>query len=184
MKTNINLKNQYQSRKVLFLIVVLSILFFKTAFAQPPDETEKLLSRLDLSKPGLEKIKQSSNNPEQATTELLKYFRTRTSVKHFIDRDSKKKAFGNAASEKDFEAANNALKHIFIGQSAYPPYFCGDDINWGTRPVSDNEWVWQLNRMGFWDTMAKAYWHTGDEKYAKEWCFQLLDWTRKNPRDK
>ena len=184
MKTNINLKNQYQSRRVIFLIVVLSILFFKPAFAQSPAETTKLLSRLDLSKPGLEKVKNSSGNSEQATTELLKYFRTRTSVKHFIDRNSKKTAFGNTASDKDFEAANNALKHIFIGQSAYPPYFCGDDINWGTRPVPDNEWVWQLNRMGFWESLAKAYWHTNDEKYAREWCFQLLDWTRKNPRDK
>ena len=184
MKTNINLKKQYQLRRVLFLIVVLSILFFKPAFAQTPAETTKLLSRLDLSKPGLEKVKQAANNPERAAAELLNYFRDRTSVKHFIDRDSKKTAFENVASEKDFEAANNALKHIFIGQSAYPPYFCGDDINWGTRPVPDNEWVWQLNRMGFWESMAKAYWHTGDEKYAKEWCFQLLDWTRKNPRDK
>lgn len=184
MKTNIKLKNQYQSPRVLFLIVVLSILFFKPAFAQSTAETEKLLSRLDLSKPGLEKVKQSSGNTEQAAAELLTFFRKRTSVKHFIERTSKSEAFGNAASEKDFETANNALKHIFIGQSAYPPYFCGEDINWGTRPVPDNEWVWQLNRMGFWESMAKAYWHTGDEKYAKEWCFQLLDWTRKNPRDK
>lgn len=184
MKTNINLKNQYQFQRILFLIVVLSILFFKPAFAQSPAETEKLLSRLDLTKPGLEKVKQSSNNPEQAAAELLAYFRNRTSVKHFIERESKTGAKGKTANEKDFEAANNALKHIFIGQSAYPPYFCGEDINWGTRPVPDNEWVWQLNRMGFWESMAKVYWHTGDEKYAKEWCFQLLDWTRKNPRNK
>ncbi len=75
--------------------------------------------------------------------------------------------------------ADNALKHIFVGQSAYPPVFCGEDINWGMRPVPDNEWVWQLNRMYFWDAMARAYWHTGDEKYAKEWCYQLVDWTSK-----
>jgi heparan-sulfate lyase len=87
------------------------------------------------------------------------------------------------ATEKDFETANNALRHIFVGQPAYPPYFCGDDIDWGTRPVPDNEWVWQLNRMSFWDAMAKAYWHTGDEKYAKAWGEQLIDWTRKNPND-
>jgi heparan-sulfate lyase len=182
LKTNNNLKGLTLFRKIHFLFVL--FFFFTTGFAQSPDEIQKLLTRLDLSKPGLEKAKQSSDNPEQAAAELLTYFRNRTSVKHFIDRDSKKTAFGNAASGNDLEAANNALKHIFIGQSAYPPYFCGDDINWGTRPVPDNEWVWQLNRMGFWDALAKTYWHTGDEKYAKEWCFQLLDWTRKNPRDK
>jgi heparan-sulfate lyase len=145
---------------------------------------EKLLSRLDLSKPGLQKVKQSSSNPEKAAEELLNYYKARNSVEHFIDRKNKAGSFGNCAGEKDFEMAENALKHIFVGQSAYPPYFCGDDIDWGTRPVPDNEWVWQLNRMGFWDAMAKVYWHTGDENYAKEWCFQLLDWTRKNPRDK
>lgn len=184
MKANIDLKKNDQSRRIVFLIVFLSILFFNATIAQSPAETEKLLSRLDLSRPGLEKLKQSSNKPEQAAAELLTYFRNRISVKHFIDRNSKTAAFGNVAAEKDFEAANNALKHIFIGQSAYPPYFCGEDINWGTRPVPDNEWVWQLNRMSFWEAMAKVYWHTGDEKYAKAWCFQLLDWTRKNPRDK
>jgi heparan-sulfate lyase len=184
MKTNTDLKTKSHFRKTCFLIVVFLCLFIENGFSQTPTETAKLLSRLDLSKPGLEKVKQLSDKPEHATAELLKYFRDRTSVKHFIDRDSKKTALGNAATEKDFEAANNALKHIFIGQSAYPPYFCGNDINWGTRPVPDNEWVWQLNRMGFWESMAKVYWHTGDEKYAKEWCLQLIDWTRKNPRDK
>lgn len=184
MKTNINQKKQSQLRKIPFLIAWIFCFIFETAFTQLPTETEKLLSRLDLSKPGLEKVKQSSNNPEKAANELLKYFRNRTSVKHFIERNSKMAALGNAATDTDFEAANNALKHIFVGQSAYPPYFCGEDIDWGTRPVPDNEWVWQLNRMGFWESMAKVYWHSGDEKYAKEWCFQLLDWTRKNPNDK
>lgn len=184
MNTKTNLKDKTQCRKAIFLIVIFLCIIFKTGFSQIPTETEKLLFRLDLSKTGLEKVKQLSSNPEDATAELLNYYRNRITVKHFIERNSKIAALGNAANEKDFETANNALKHIFTGQSAYPPYFCGDDINWGIRPVPDNEWVWQLNRMGFWESMAKAYWHTGDEKYAKEWCFQLLDWTRKNPRDK
>ena len=183
MKTNFSLISQPFFRTTLVLMTLI-ICLSGIISAQSSVETEKLLSRIDLSKPGLEKAKKSSNNPEQAAAELLNYFRNRTSVKHFIDRNTKNKALEKTATEKDFEAANNALKHIFVGQSAYPPYFCGDDINWGTRPVPDNEWVWQLNRMGFWEAMAKVYWHTGDEKYAKEWCFQLLDWTRKNPRDK
>jgi heparan-sulfate lyase len=105
-------------------------------------------------------------------------------VKHFVDRNAKASMLGKCASSGEMLAADNAMKHTFVGQSAYPPFFCGDDINWGLRPVPDNEWVWQLNRMGFWQSMSLAYWHTGDEKYAKEWCYQLLDWTKKNPRDK
>lgn len=146
--------------------------------------TEKLLSRIDLSAKGMEKVKEASVQPEQASRELLNYYRFRTIVKHPVDRKLKAQSLGNCASTDEIRTADNAMKHIFVGQSAYPPYFCGDDINWGTRPVPDNEWVWQLNRMNFWNDMASAYWHTGDEKYAREWCAQLLDWTVKNPNVK
>ncbi len=184
MKTITCLKSKTQTPKITILISIFLCLFFEIGFAQTPTETAKLLSRLDLTKPGIKKVKLSSNKPEQVATELLNYFRDRISVKHFIDRNSKKAALGNTATEKDFEAADNALKHIFIRQSDYPTYFCDDDINWGTRPVPENERVWQLNRMGFWKSMAKVYWQTSDEKYPKKWCFLLIDWTRKYPRDK
>ena len=148
------------------------------------DATVVLLSRLDLTKPGLEKVKATSDNPGIAAKELLDYYRTRATVKHPIDRSLKKSSLGKYAGVSAIRAADNALKHIFTGQSAYPPYFCGEDINWGMRPVPDSEWVWQLNRMGFWTSMSQTYWHTGDEKYAKEWVFQLTDWVKKNPLDK
>ncbi|HDR51552.1 MAG TPA: alginate lyase family protein, partial [Mariniphaga anaerophila] len=153
------------------------------AVAQPSGETEKLLARLNLSEKGLEKVKQSLDDSENAVRELLNYFKQRNSVNHPINRNLKASSKGNIATEKDFETANNALEHIFVGQPAYPPYFCGDDIDWGTRPVPDNEWVWQLNRMSFWDAMGRVYWHTGDEKYAEAWGEQLIDWTWKNPND-
>lgn len=173
--------------RLFFGTTIILCLCLSKGSAQPNNQSgdfKKLISRIDLDAKGLEKVKQSIDNREVASAELLKYFRVRQNVKHFIDRGQKAASLGNCAGKRDFEAANNALKHVFIGQSAYPPYFCGDDINWGTRPVPDNEWVWQLNRMGFWDSMAKVYWHTGDEKYAKEWCYQLMDWVRKNPNDK
>jgi len=148
-----------------------------------PPEINKLLSHIDLNAPGLERVKSSLNDPLLAAGELLKYYRARDFVKHPVDRRTKTDMFGKCASNRDIKVADDALKHIFIGQSAYPPYFCGDDIDWGTRPVPDNEWVWQLNRMGFWHSMGLAYWHTNDEEYAREWCYQLVDWTKKNPRD-
>jgi len=172
------------------LVFVFSFLICLAAYqvaAQSKDSenaAEKLLSRIDLTAKGMEKVKQSLDRPEEASRQLLNYYRQRTSVKHPVDRKTKEKSLGNCASPEEIRTADNAMKHIFVGQSAYPPYFCGDDINWGTRPVPDNEWVWQLNRMNFWNDMASVYWHTGDEKYAREWCAQLLDWTVKNPNDK
>ena len=145
--------------------------------------TTLLLSRLNLDDPGLEKVKASAQNPERAARELLAYYRKRTTVKHPVERQLKTKARGTLATEKDLQLANDALKHILVGQPAYPAQFCGEDINWATNPFPDKEWIWQLNRMGFWDAMGKAYWHTGDEVYAREWAAQLLDWTQDNPRD-
>lgn len=146
-------------------------------------EIEKLLSRLNLDEPELKSIKRFQKRPKQAATTLLDYFQKRKAVQHPVDRNDKPHQLGKVASESDIIMADNALQHVFIGQPAYPPHFCGEDINWNSRPVPDKEWVWQLNRMYFWDAMARAYWHTGDEKYAVEWGKQLIDWTQKNPND-
>lgn len=161
------------------------------AFAGPVQENKirsvdlyRLLSRLDLEKPELEIVKRSYGNPAIVVPQLLNYYKSRSTVKHPVERLSGTQKRNGAASEGDIKMADNALKHIFTGQSAYPPVFCGDDINWGMRPVPDNEWVWQLNRMYFWDAMARVYRQTGDEKYAEEWCYQLVDWTKKNPIDR
>ncbi|GEO04453.1 heparinase [Adhaeribacter aerolatus] len=144
---------------------------------------QKLLSRLDLNATGLEKVKAQEKSPLLAAEALLAYYRSRSSVKHPINPRDKAGQLGKCASEKDLKIANDALQHIFVGQPAYPAHFCGEDINWATNPYPDKEWIWQLNRMTFWDAMGLAYWHTGEEKYAQEWCAQLVDWTRKNPRD-
>jgi heparan-sulfate lyase len=182
MKTTSNLIKEILLRKPHFLIVLFFCLILKNGVAQSiasSTEIEKLLSRLDLNSTVLEKVKESQNNPELAELQLLNYYKTRSSVKHPIQNNQYKEA----PTIKDFKWANDALNHIFVGQPAYPSQFCGDDINWGFRPVPDNEWVWQLNRMYFWNAMAKVYTQTNDEKYAREWCAQLIDWIRKNPND-
>jgi heparan-sulfate lyase len=182
MQTNFNLINANQIRRKIILGFISLLLCFASGFAQSTvssTETEKLLSRIDLDYPGLEKVKQAQNNPKLASAELLNYFKSRTSVKHPINA----KIINEEITEKDLKWANDALDHIFVGQPAYPSYFCGDDIDWSSSPVPDKEWVWQLNRMYFWNAMGKVYSQTGDEKYAKEWASQVLDWTGKNPND-
>ncbi|MFW6158067.1 MAG: alginate lyase family protein [Planctomycetota bacterium] len=142
-----------------------------------------LLDRLDLDREGLEPVKAAADQPDLAAKALLEYYRSRDSVKHPVDRKDKPKARGKYASERDLKVADDAVKHVFISQRSYPPHFVGEDIRWDKSPVPDNEWLWQLHRMYFWRSLARAYWHTGDEKYAKAWCDQLVDWVRKNPND-
>lgn len=169
--------------KIAGMILLLFCYLPEYGYANQSDEIELLLSRLKLDEEGLSRVRTASGMPEEAAEALMQYFRDRTTVKHPIDRRSKEKFLGRCASENDFTHANDALRHIFIGQTAYPPHFCGEDINWNTRPVSDMEWVWQLNRMYFWNSMGKVYWHSGEEKYAAAWCEQVVDWIRKNPND-
>ena len=180
--------------KTIGLQLILFCLLLADGFAIPSPGTtpnngmdvpglELLLSRLELKAEGLAKVKANINHPELAGDVLLSYYRDRTTVRHPIDRGAKKEYLGSLATERDFRYANDALEHIFVGQTAYPSHFCGEDINWNTRPVPDMEWVWQLNRMYFWTAMGKAYWHTGEEKYAEAWCEQVVDWIQKNPND-
>jgi heparan-sulfate lyase len=169
-------------------LITLCILFsvFESSVSALPVEKkniETLISRLDADMKGMERVMKSADNPQKASRELLTYYRQRKWVKHPVSRISPDETTEDNADENDVVTANNALNHIFVGQPAYPPFFCGDDIDWGTRPVPDNEWVWQLNRMSFWDAMARVYVQTRDEKYAREWGEQLIDWVHKNPND-
>ncbi len=141
-----------------------------------------VLSLIDLEGTGLESVR-NADSPDRAMQELLNYYRARKHVKHELDSLLNAEKPADFASESTMKMANDALNHVFVGQPAYPSYFCGEDIDWSTQPVPDKEWVWQLNRMSFWEAMGQAYWHTGDSKYAGEWCYQLVDWVKKNPRD-
>lgn len=182
MKTNSNLLINSLFRKPNFLFALIFCFVFINGIAQSTNsstEIQTLLSRININSPGLEKVKQSQNNPDLAAKELLKYYKSRSSVKHPNQYNPKK----DSITKKDLKWANDALEHIFVGQPAYPSQFCGKDIDWSFLPVPDNEWVWQLNRMYFWNSMATVYTQTSDEKYAKEWCTQIIDWTRKNPND-
>ena len=160
MKTHNSIK-----LKSLLLIGVFLLLVIWDSTAQTKSfltETKKLLSLLDLEKPELSAVKQAEDNSQLAAAELLKYYKARISVKHPITQQTENEEI----TEKDLEYANDALKHVFVGQPAYPSHFCGEDIDWNSRPVPDLEWVWQLNRMYFWNAMGKVYSNTGKEKYG------------------
>src|SRR5690554_4405168 len=164
------------------LLMVSGNPIFGTVISEYEHETNENTSlRLLLQRLDIEKLPKEFQLPvideERSNADvLLNYFRTRDNVRHPIRREDRKVSKGITASKADLKIAEDALQHIFVGQPAYPGFFCGEDIDWGFRPVPDNEWVWQLNRMSFWDSMARAYWHTGDEKYAKGWAVQMMDW--------
>ena len=59
----------------------------------------------------------------------------------------------------------------------------GDTIDWSINPteLKYSEWTWQLSRHPFWVTLGRAYWGTGEEKYAEAFVRQMTGWVRDNP---
>lgn len=134
---------------------------------------------LNLDYPGLEKVKgfHRAGNDAEAAAALLAYYRGRTGVKH-PEVDLSNVTIG----KQDRKWADDALEHTFFVHKGYQPsYNYGKDIDWQYWPVQDNELRWQLHRHKWFSPMGRAYRVSGDEKYAKEWVHQYMDWIIKNP---
>lgn len=157
--------------------ILFALLIGITAKAQ--EINTEAFKLINLEHKGLEKVKEyyGQGKNDEAAKALLDYYRNRKGVNH-PDIDLKKVKI----SDEEQKWADDGLKHVFFVHKGYQPsYFYGDDINWQYWPVKDNELRWQLHRTKWWQPMGKAYYITKDEKYAKEWVHQYLDWIKKNP---
>ena len=159
---------------------ILSALFLAITIVVDAQQLRKeAFELLNLDYPGLEKVKTAYSQQKwnEAVQELLNYYRNRTNIIH-PDVDLKNLTL----SKEEQKWADDALEHTFFVHKGYQPsYNYGKDINWEYWPVKDNELRWQLHRHKWFTPMGKAYRMSGDEKYAKEWAFQYLDWIKKNP---
>ena len=138
-----------------------------------------LFSLLNPGFKGLEEVFKlhQSGKDQEATEALLQYFKKRTSV---INPEVNLERIHISSEEQQY--ADDAMDHKFFSHEGFKPsLFYGKDINWNYWPVHDNELRWQLHRQKWFIPMGKAYLLTGDEKYAREWVFQYLDWVKKNP---
>ena len=52
---------------------------------------------------------------------------------------------------------------------------------WADRAYGDYRPLWELNRHQYFVTLGRAYWLTGDERYADTCAAHLLSWLRANP---
>lgn len=131
---------------------------------------------IDLKHKGLEKVDAAVNagKYEQAAKLLLAYYRNK---KEALVPNTAKKPNANT-----LKLADDILLHKFKPHRSYPVFDYGKDINWQYRPVKDQILSTFLHRTVFWESLGTAYLGTADEKYAKEWVFQLLDYIKKNPQ--
>ncbi|MGQ9730292.1 MAG: heparinase II/III family protein [Candidatus Zipacnadales bacterium] len=130
--------------------------------------------------PGLAATREAvaAGDYHQAKVEFLQYMRSREKpVWRFDWRD------WNKSRQESFDRtrADRVVAHIFsaFGREVN----LGPDIDWTTNgfdptePDYTPEWTYSLNRFGSWVELGRAYWATGDEKYAQEFVAQMLDWT-------
>lgn len=145
--------------------------------------TKESFNILNLQAKGLETVQQevTSGNYEKAAEALLSYYRNRKDIRHPLYNISDAKRFaGKKIAPKTLTLADNILKHKFKPHKGYPTFDYGKDINWQYRPVKDQILSTFLHRTAFWEPLGVVYRATQDEKYAKEWIFEVEDWIKKN----
>ncbi|MEA1952556.1 MAG: alginate lyase family protein, partial [Planctomycetota bacterium] len=161
------------------LAVVLTITVF-IANAHAADELRSLspnqvLDKLDLARPGLEKVRQAQRQGDRpaALWALLEYYRE----KYPLSKAEQK------LSKKQRKKADDVCRHIFQW-GPYEPADYGKDVDWEWDPRADIEWVAVMYRFGWSRPLSSAYRSTGDEKYAKAFVELTSDWIAKHPLEK
>lgn len=165
--------------------LTLFLIAFWLGSAAPADNTpepldplppSRLLSVLDLGRPGLEKVRKAAQHNDQAGAlqELVHYYRNRQSV--FFDSE-----IPTTIAPETIRRADDALKHIFYVGLGYEPQQYGPNIDWDSDPVKDIEWRANMQRFYWQESLIEAYVATKDEKYAKGWMDLTQDWIEKHP---
>jgi heparan-sulfate lyase len=169
----------HKKQGIMRHLLIILLLLHGAAMLSAQEADVDVFRLLNMDYPGLEKVRayREAGNDGEALQYLLDYYRNRRGAVHpDIDLRQVK------VSAEDRKWADDGLKHIFFVHKGYQPsYFYGDDIDWRFWPVKDNELRWQLHRTKWWQPMGKVYHTSGNEKYAREWVLQYLDWVEKNP---
>lgn len=161
-----------------------------TAAPAPPPATgprltdDQFFALVDVSHPDLAEVKAAIARSDwpAAKHAFAEHFRNRQAPRWGLDpraigRDPKFRSSG----------AENALKHRFT--SIGIPWQFGDKIDWAFNPTTqpdsrwprNHEWTWQLSRHAMWLDLARAFYATGDEKFAREFVAELQSWVRDCP---
>ena len=162
-----------------------------TSSKAPATSDADLLAALNLDAPGMEKMKSAAHASAGVDWAALQkayldYRRTASPARWRIMPSDKPAQ----PSEKDDALGDEVMAHhIRNGYGFSPPAAdMGQDFNWTYNPVSrtdpayTDEWTYCcISRTEFWQSLANAYWKTGNEKYAAEWVAQLRDFAAKNP---
>ena len=61
------------------------------------------------------------------------------------------------------------------------PLVCWAEVPYLDPSIGDHKIIWELNRHQYWLQLGRAYWLTGDSRYARSIVDQLESWLETNP---
>jgi hypothetical protein len=148
-------------------------------------DDRSFFKHLDLDQPGLAAVRAATReaNDEQAKVAIRTYFLDRRSPRFFFDEDDLASTLARIPQvQKQFtiEAANDVCNRRFSFRQSEPFTF-EKRIDWAYQPRDNVDWMWDLNRHVFFETLGRAYRYTGDERYAAAFSTLLMDWLSQNP---
>lgn len=146
-------------------------------------ERDFFRERLNLEYAGLERVREAvaQEDLDKARREYVSYLKERTFPRWHFDwkaRPQEPDPTYNTTTADRY--ARNELVSVGIWHAF------GETIDWSINPTPNDyaEWTWQLSRHSAWVTLGRAYWATGDERYARAFVFQMNSWTTQNPLPK
>ena len=146
---------------------------------------KQFFGRINLDYKGLEKVKAAVAKSDYGTAEkeFVTYMKNRISPNYFFDHKERVEIANlintKFPTRKDAytSSADVYLKHEF--DLSGTKMTLGSNINWracGTKV----ECASVLNRFGWLKYLGRAYWFSGNEKYAKEFVSITNDWINDN----
>ncbi len=144
----------------------------------------KLFSMVDLERADLSAVREAAAKQDWAAAKhaFAEHLRSRTEPHWTFDP----KAVGRER-KPNVAKAEKALLHQL--SSIGIEWAFGDTIDWSFNPTTqpgskwprNHEWTWQLSRHSTWVDLGRAFYATGDEKYAAEFVRELRSWVRDCP---
>ncbi|MCE5216994.1 heparinase II/III family protein [bacterium] len=158
---------------------------FKLSWEAPPvgpkTTDAEFFASLNLDYPGLERTKAlvQAGDLAGAKAAYVKYLKVRETPRYYVNWRDKPEPDKRPANP-DTRGADQALKHLYYVCDV--PLQFEDKIDWEANPTNpfNPEWTWQFGRHSWWSGLGRAYWNTGDEKYAQEWVWELRSWIHDN----
>lgn len=140
----------------------------------------ELFDILNLDYPGMEKVKAAvaKGDLEAAKHEFAEHLRNREKPVWKLDWRARPKHDVRPAGVNT-ENADRVMAGEVLSVNHWHKF--DGPIDWNLNPINYREWPWGLNRHQTWQWLVRAYWDTGEEKYARECARQIVDWVKRCP---